>query len=74
METIPDGWTNASDFPDSDREVEVMYEDGSTTVGYADTVSGDEDKPKVWWLHPFRQQVPGVIAAWRETSPEGKPL
>lgn len=66
MNTIPAGWTAADEFPNTDREVDVMFEDGSNAPGYADTVSGDEDKPKVWWLLPLRQQQPGVIVAWRE--------
>ena len=69
---VKDGWTPATEFPDTDRLVQVAYDDRSTgpnAVGFVDEVSQIPPTGKrVWWeigkYPPVYQS--NCIVAWRE--------
>jgi hypothetical protein len=60
-------WISVTDeLPNTDRTVQVQYEDGSVDTAFYDSVSGMTDK-KVWWIHPTMQRgYDAIIVAWKE--------
>ena len=73
---IPDGWTRVTNPPDTDREVQLMWDDGSFgehSIGFYDSKATiPQDPEKFWWsysvaarLHPVPLPHEAVIA-WRE--------
>ena len=79
---VPDGWTPASEPPDSDRNVRVILDDGRVWYAWYGNLkdlwhiykSGASIKlitenPTVYYDN-FRNAAPGEVIAWREIEPE----
>lgn len=75
---IPDGWTPVSEPPNTDREVQLMWDDGSfgkSSIGFYDQKSSIPQNPEYFWwsysaaarLHPV-PMPDGHVIAWRELS------
>lgn len=68
---IKEGWTLASNPPDTDRAVQVAWDDGSTSetvLAFYDSKSTiPETRKKFWWGHPKVYCMPeGAVLAWKE--------
>jgi len=54
MQAIPEGWNSPSELPDTDRDVEIMWDDESVScrwVGFADEISQiPPTGVRVWWV------------------------
>lgn len=69
-----DGWRAADDPPDSDRTVQIAWDDGSSslnTLGFYDGIAEIPDSGRrFWWSSPmgrgFSQLPQGCVLAWRE--------
>lgn len=70
-----DGWRAPNDPPNSDRLVQIAYDDmsfGVNTLGFYDGISEIPDSGRrFWWSSPagrgFHQLPEGHVGAWRET-------
>lgn len=70
---VEDGWTPASEPPDTDRAVQVAWDDGSTSENalcfYDSKSIIPPDGKKYWWTHPKMNLLSdGDVIAWRERS------
>jgi hypothetical protein len=78
---ISEGWTPATEPPDTDRIVQVAWEDdgstGPTSLAFYDSEAITPPQPeKFWWSHPGMTKYSdgGGIIAWREVEKkEGLP-
>ena len=68
---IAEGWHPASEPPDTDRIVQVAWDDGSTSPSalsfYDCKATIPATDKKYWWACPNLDLVPNVLA-WRELS------
>jgi hypothetical protein len=76
---IDEGWTPASEPPDTDRVVQVAWDDGSytpTSLAFYDGKAVIPQEPrKYWWTHPGLSILPeGSVIAWRDKPLEGPEL
>lgn len=65
------GWRSADDPPDTDRAVQIAWDDMSTSpkcIGCFDSKSMLPDPgPRMWWaMWPSVHVATGQIGAWRE--------
>lgn len=71
-ELLEHGWRDAKDDPpEDDRRVQIAYDDGSfgpRSVGFCDSVAGDESGRRVWWSSRggMGRLADGVVLAWRD--------
>lgn len=65
---IPNGYYPASNPPENDRTVLVLFSDGHNELGFFDTVSGKENEGGRWWHHPrFGNPITqGDVVGWKE--------
>src|SRR5262245_55088787 len=73
---VEEGWTPASDPPNTDRIVQVAGEDGSTgpsALCFYDLKAVMPKGRKYWWTHPKMEILPDhAVLAWREQrTPSG---
>lgn len=69
-----DGWRSAGEPPDTDRLVEIAWEDGShgnPTLGFYDGIAETPDSNRRWWwqyhfMHGMDRVPAGGVLAWRE--------
>lgn len=70
-----DGWRSAGEPPNTDRLVEIAWEDGShgnPTLGFYDGIAEIPDSGRRWWwewskARGFNQiTFDGAVMAWRE--------
>jgi hypothetical protein len=67
------GWTRASQPPDTDRIVQVMWADGSSGPNALCFYDSQAVMPpverKYWWTYPRMELLPeGAVLAWREAQ------
>ena len=69
LKLIGEGWHPASDPPDTDRIVQVAWDDGSTSPSalafYDSKATIPQEDKKYWWACSNLDLVPNVLA-WRE--------
>lgn len=70
-----DGWRSAGEPPNTDRFVEIAWEDGShgsPTLGFYDGIAEIPDSGRRWWWEWSKQRgfnritLDGAVLAWRE--------
>ena len=71
-----DGWMSPANPPDTDRTVQIAWEDmsyGPNSLGFYDGIAETPDSGRrFWWSSPagrgFHQLGTGSVGAWRELS------
>lgn len=70
-----DGWRSAGEPPNTDRLVEIAWEDGShgnPTLGFYDGIAEIPDSGRRWWWEWSKERgfhqitLDGAVLAWRE--------
>ena len=75
-----DGWMSPANPPDTDRTVQIAWEDmsyGPNSLGFYDGIAETPDSGRrFWWSSPagrgFHQLGTGSVGAWRELSSANK--